>query len=88
MRTTINVEHLSGYLPRLSQIKNRIDNVLNIYDMPNRRQRFEEILGVILMHWSIYYSRSDRVDPDAIFRILHCETSRYGFEAALCDHGD
>ena len=76
MRSAIDVQDLARHLTGLREIEDGVGDVLDVDQAPKRRQRRQEISGIVLVHRSVDDSRSNRVDPNTVLRVFHRETSR------------
>src|SRR6266487_933542 len=73
--TTIHVEHVSGYLICLCQVKNSVDDIFYIRDSPHGLQRLEKLLGITLMQRRVHDAGGYGVEANTFFCVLDCETS-------------
>src|SRR5580658_753642 len=83
VRTAVHVQHLPGDGTSFRQINNSVSDLLRVGDCSHRRKGFQEVLGILLVHWSVDDSRGDRIEADVFLRVFIGKTEGNGIEATL-----
>ena len=83
MRSAVHVQHLPGNVAGLGEVNNGVHEVADAGDCTHRRERLQEALRFVRVHWSVDNAGRYGVEANVFLCILDRQAASDGFNAAL-----
>jgi len=70
VRTAVDVQHLPSNVAGLGQVNNGVRDVADAGDCAHRRERLQEVLRFVRMHWRVDNAGRNGVEANVFLRVL------------------